>query len=89
MKRPSLYWAGVLFAAAMLIFLGVQIDRVDEARVQALNALQATRQAHALADRQRREIDALQRACRQLQETLSAEQERFEACLAELGERNQ
>lgn len=86
-RPPSLYWAAVLLLAAFFLALGLQLADIEEAQEQALQATENARQAQALAERRQGQIEALQARWSQLQEICSAEQERFERCLAELGER--
>ncbi len=79
MKRPSLYWAGLLAAAAMLLLSGIQIDSAQDAQQQARQAIAAARHSLFLAEHRQREIERLQRNCRELQQALDAA----------FGERNQ
>ena len=87
-RPPALYWAGVLLLAAFLLALGVQFADIQDAQQQARQAIAAKERSQALAKRCQGQIEALQRTNRHLQDTLAAEQERFERYLAELGEYN-
>lgn len=87
-RPPSLYWAVALFVAAIFLTLVLQFADIEDARQQARQATAAKERSQALAKRRQGQIEALRRANRHLQDTLAAEQERFERCLAELGEHN-
>ena len=84
-RLPSLFWC-IVFLLTIFLMTLLRDPELPEAQEQAREAVDVARQFQSIAERRQGEIEALQRICTLLQETLAAEQERFESCLAELGE---